>query len=222
MGLFDLFSEGAPPLVEEAFENVTNMLSDGHQMFESSTAFALDNEILDDDLSAIDKNINQYEQELRRSLLEHLTVNPEREMVFSLKLISIVGEAERIGDLAKSIVKAGRLAQQPRMGRHVEPLRDMRDRILKMFELAKSGFVDEDPEAARTLMTMHERIKDDTTAYLTQLADADDLSANAGIVYALLARLLSRVSSHLSNIASSVAAPFDQIRRARPVRPEET
>ncbi len=139
MGLFDLFREGGPPLVEEAFENVTNMLSDGHHMFESATAFALDNEILNEDLSAADEDINRCEQELRRSLLEHLTVNPNREMVFSLKLISIVGEAERIGDIAKSIVKAGRLAHKPRMGPHVEPLRDLRDRLRKMFDLAKEG-----------------------------------------------------------------------------------
>jgi phosphate uptake regulator len=222
MGLFDLFSEGAPPLVEEAFENVTNMLSDGHHMFESATAFALDNEILDDDLSAVDEDINRCEQELRRSLLEHLTVNPDREMVFSLKLISIVGEAERIGDIAKSIVKAGRLAHKPRMGPHVEPLRDMRNRVRTMFDLAKQGFVEEDPEAARTLMSMHEEIKDDTTVYLSNLAEADELTANEGIVYALLARLLSRVSSHLSNIASTVAAPFDRIRRAHPEGTDET
>lgn len=222
MGLFDLFREGGPPLVEEAFENVTNMLSDGHHMFESATAFALDNEILNEDLSAADEDINRCEQELRRSLLEHLTVNPNREMVFSLKLISIVGEAERIGDIAKSIVKAGRLAHKPRMGPHVEPLRDLRDRLRKMFDLAKEGFVEEDPEAARTLMSMHEEIKDDTTMYLATLAEADDLTANEGIVYALLARLLSRISSHLSNVASTVTAPFDRIRRAHAESTDET
>jgi phosphate uptake regulator len=63
-------------------------------------------------------------------------------------------------------------------------------------------------------MEMHETMKDDVTAYLQTLARADDVDANAGIVYALTARLLSRVSSHLSNIASTVVSPFDQIRRA--------
>jgi len=57
-------------------------------------------------------------------------------------------------------------------------------------------------------------MKDDVTTYLQDLADDDRLTANEGIVLALIARLLSRVSSHLSNIASAVVSPFDQIRRA--------
>ena len=214
MGLFDLLRENPPPLVEQAFEHVESMLEDGNHMFAASAACALDNEILSIDLHALDKDINQREQKLRRAVLEHLTIDPQREMVFSLKLVSIVHEAERIGDITKSLVKARHIAHEPRMGPWVEPLRDLRDRILVMFEHAKQGFVEENVEAARTLMAMHESIKDDVTAYLQHLADAEDITANEGIVYALIAHLLSRVSSHLSNIASVVALPFDQIRRA--------
>lgn len=214
MGLFDVFNDRSAPLVDEAFGHVRQMLSDGHHMFDTATAFALDNEILDVDLHVLDERINQNEQALRRAVLEHLTIDPQREMVFSLKLVSIVHEAERIGDLTKSIVRAGRLARGPRLGSHVEPLRNMRDRILQMFDHVKRGFVQEDADAARTLMEMHETMKDDVTAYLKELADADDLEANEGIVYALLGRLLSRVSSHLSTIASTVVSPFDQIRSA--------
>jgi len=214
MGLFDMLTNDSSPLVEEAFNHIREMLDVGHHMFAASTAFVLDNEILDDDLHALDRDINEREQALRRAVLKHLTMNPTQEMVFSLKLLSIVHEAERIGDLSKSLKQAGGLAHAPRMGDPVEPLRDVRDRILQMFDHARRGFVDEDVEEARVLMEMHEQIKVDVTDYLTQVANRDDLSANAAVVYALTARLLSRVSSHLSNIASSVAAPFDQIRRA--------
>ena len=214
MGLFNLFTEEPPPLVEQAFKDVQDMLENGHRMFAASTAFVLDNEILDLDLSAVDEKINEREQSLRRLVLEHLTIDPKREMVFSLKLLSVVHEAERIGDLAKSLEKTGRLAKKPRMGEHVQPLRDMRDRILHMFDRAREGFVESEQEAARELMMEHERMKDDVTEYLNGLAKRDDLTANEGIVYAMSARLMSRVSSHLSNIASTVVSPFDQISRA--------
>lgn len=214
MGLFDLFSDDRPALVAEAFGHVQRMLTTGHTMFAAATAFALENEILDSDLHALDRTINECEQELRRAVLEHLTFDPKSEMVFSLKLVSIVHEAERIGDLAKSIVKAGKLAHRPRMGPRVEPLRDMRDRVLVMFDHAHDGFVNEEAEAAQKLMEMHEVMKDDVTVYLSELADDDGVTANEGVVLALLARLLSRVSSHLSNIASAVVSPFDRIRRA--------
>jgi hypothetical protein len=53
---------------------------------------------------------------LRRAVLEHLTIDPRRELVFRLKLISLVQEAERIGDLAKLMGKTAGLEHNPRMG----------------------------------------------------------------------------------------------------------
>jgi hypothetical protein len=41
---------------------------------------------------------------------------------------------------------------------------------------------------------------------------ASDLSANMAIVYAVAARILRRISAHLSNIASTVVQPYDRIR----------
>ena len=221
MGLFDILKGETPPLVEQAFQDVQTMLEVGHRMFATSTAFVLDNEILDVDLSVLDEEINEREISLRRSVLEHLTIDPQRELVFSLKLLSIVHEGERIGDLTKSLAKTGRLAKKPRMGERVQPLRDMRDRILRMFEYARKGFVESEQEAARKLMLEHEQMKDDVTQYLNTLAELTDITPNEAMVYAMSARLMSRVSSHLSNIASTVVSPFDEIRRAPTWKDEE-
>lgn len=214
MAFFDFFRDNQPPLVAEAFEDVRSMLEVGHEMFAAATAHLLDNEILDVDLAQLDEKINKGEQDLRRSVLEHLTIDPGRELIFSLKLISIVHEAERIGDLAKSIAKVTDLAEEQRMGPHVEPLRGQRDSIMRMFERAREGFVKADESIARELMKEHERQKDLTTKYLKQLAASDDLTANEAVVYALAARMMNRVSSHLSNIASTVVTSFDKLRRS--------
>lgn len=221
MGFFDFFRGEQPPLVGQAFEDLQVMLENGRRMVAAATAFVLDNENLALDLQALDQQINEKEQDLRRALLEHFTMNPRQEMLFSLKLISIVHEAERIGDLAKSLEKAGRLAERPRMGEVAVPLRALRDRILRMFDRAREGFVEGDLSAARELMVSHEQLKDDVSAYLADLAARDDLSTNEAVVYTLTARLMSRVSSHLSNIASTVVSPFDRIRRA-PISAEDS
>lgn len=214
MGIFDLFKGDQPPLVEQGFEDIQEMLQRGHEMFAAAAAFALDNEILDIDLAALDRKINAREQNLRRVVLEHLTIDPDRELIFSLKLLSIVHEAERIGDIAKSIAKTGALAKQPRLGGQVTPLRDVRDRILRMFSQAEKAFIQADEKAAKALLQDHEQLKDDVSQYIREVAEREDLSANEGVVYALSAQLMSRVSSHLANIASTVAAPFDQIHRS--------
>lgn len=214
MGFLDFFRDEHPPLVGRAFEDICTMLAVGEEMFAAATAYLLDNEILDVDLKALDEKINQREHDLRRVVLEHLTVDPNRELVFSLKLLSIVHEAERIGDIAKSLAKTGKLATKPRMGPLVMPLRDIRDRVMQMFLLARKGFVQSNEVAARELMKEHERLKDDVTQIINDLAARDGLTSNEAIVYALAVRLMSRVSSHLANIASTVVSPFDRIRSA--------
>ena len=213
MGLFSFLTGEQPPLVKQAIGGVQVMLNSGRDMFAAGAAHLFDNEILDVDLAALDGIINEQEQALRRAVLEHLTVDPKHELVLSLKLISIVQEAERIGDLAKTLSETARLAHKTRLGPPVEPLRHNRDRILHMFDQTRHGFVEGDAAAARRLMDDQRAIKAGLLAYLRSLADNRDLTPNEGVVYALGARAMSRVSSHLANIASTVACPFDQIRR---------
>lgn len=203
-----------PALVEQAFGDVRQMLEHGHEMFAAATAQLLDNEILDADLLRLDEEINRCEQDLRRAVLEHLNVDPGTELVFSLKLLSIVHEAERIGDLAKTLSRTARLAHRPRLGPLVEPLRSSRDDVLRAFTLLREGFVEGDEVAARRMIRQHERTKDALTRYVEALADDETITPNEGIVYAMAARMMSRVSSHLANVASTVACPFDQIRRS--------
>lgn len=222
MGFFDFFKGEQPPLVEQAFDDVKVMLESGKVMFAAATASLLDNEILDVDLMELDGEINRREQDLRRAVLEHLSVEPKRELVLSLKLISIVHEAERIGDLSKSLSRTAALAHKPRMGPLVEPLRTLRDRILEMFERAQTAFVECDEAAARRLIRYHEQTKDELTVYLKRLADTETMTPNEGVVYAMSARMMSRVSSHLANVASTVACPFDQIRRSPTWAEEQT
>ena len=212
MGFLQFFKAEQPPLVEQAFEDVKTMLEHGQVMFAAGTAHLLDNEILDVDLVALDESINDCEQDLRRVLLEHLTVDPNHELILSLKLISIVQEAERIGDLAKSLSRTALLAHKPRFGAHVEPLRDLRNQILTMFNWTHDSFVQGDEVGARRVMKQHDATKKALTDYLDCLSNSDTISANESLVYALGARMMSRVSSHLANIASTVALPFDRIR----------
>ncbi len=214
MGFLNFFKGEQPPLVAQALDDVKLMLRNGHEMFSAATARLLDNEVLDVDLNKLDAEVNQGEQDLRRVVLEHLTVDPNRELIFSLKLISIVHEAERIGDLAKSLSKTAELAHRQRMGPLVEPLRALRTRILHMFDLARDGFVKGEVTLSRQLIREHAQVKDELTQYVRDLAGNDSITPNEAVVYAMAARMLSRVSSHLANIASTVTGPFDQIRRS--------
>ena len=214
MGLFSLFDSEQPHLVQQAVNDVAEMLVTSREMFEASTAFLLDNEELTLNLGAQDEFINDNEQSVRRAVLEHLAFDPQKDMVFCLVLLSIVHEGERAGDLCKSLARVARLAHEPRIGDHVAQLRTLRDKILVLFTSTHEAFVDGSTEKAKEIMEGSNGNKQFVKDFLKELATNTSISANEGIVYALSARMLGRVNSHLSNIASSVVLPFDQMRRS--------
>lgn len=212
MKFFSFLTDSRPALVEQSLQDLATMLETAESMFASATDYLLDNEALSVDLSAEDEKVNKGEQAIRRAVLEHIAVDPRDELTLSLLMISVVQDAERCGDLAKSIAKAADMADSPRMGAHVESLRVIRDKVQALFPEARAAFLAADAAAARNVMETHDGLKKEVTHYLKTLAAAQDVTANQAVVLAVSARMVGRVSSHLSNIISSVAMPFDQIR----------
>ncbi|MAQ95357.1 hypothetical protein B1759_17555 [Rubrivirga sp. SAORIC476] len=214
MNLFNFLTGSRPPLVEQSMTDLGVMLDTADSMFAAATNSLLDNEPLHVDLSTQDDIINEREQTIRRSVLEHILADPRAELSLSLLLVSIVQDAERLGDLAKSIAKAADLASSPRMGRHVEALREIRDRVQSAFPRVRRSFIVGDAKVGRVVMDEHAQTKIDVGDFLQRLAEADDLTSNEAVVLSISARMIGRTSSHLSNIVSAVALPFDQVRNA--------
>lgn len=190
------------------------MLEQSGEMFRAATAHLLDNQALHVDLSEADAEVNLLERGVRRAVLEHVVVNPRDELSLSLLLLSVVQDAERIGDLAKSLAKAAGLARSQREGPHVQALREIRDDVLALFPKARTAFADADSAGARAVMNAHGDIKRRVAEYIQRLAGADDLPVDLAVTLAVSARMVGRVSGHLSNVVSTIALPFDQIRRS--------
>ncbi len=214
MQLFRFLTGARPPLIERCLRDLDAMLATSDEMFAEATDCLLDNDPITVDLSALDDRVNGYEQAIRRAVLEHVVANPHVETSFSLLLVSIVQDAERCGDLAKSIAKASSLSDHPRMGRHVEALRPIRDRVQSMFPRTRHAFSHADTYAARTVMEEHDRTKADVADFLRDLALDPKVTVNEAVVLAVGSRMIGRTSSHLSNIISAVALPFDQVRNS--------
>ena len=79
-----LFGSGKrSSLVEAAFEDVSRMLQQSAKMLDLSLAALLENKSLDADLENMDDVVDEGERMVRRTILEHLSVNPAQDLVAS-------------------------------------------------------------------------------------------------------------------------------------------
>jgi phosphate uptake regulator len=207
-----LFGTGKPSiLLEAAFRDITTMLQQSSRMLDHALAVLLDNEELEVDLDKLDDVVDEGERMVRRSVLEHLTVNPSQDLVASLILVSMVQDAERTGDFARGLAEVASLAKSPREGPFADELRALAERIRPLFEICEQAFRQDDTELASQVVLAHLEIKADLMRFTRKIADSD-LSADMALVYGSAARILRRIGAHLSNIASTVVQPYDRIR----------
>ena len=210
MGFLDFFTGDQPPLIKGALSDVCVMLDTGRDMFAASSAHLLDNEILEGDFQAQHASVTALERSVRRAVLEHLNLDPRRELVLCLKLVTVAHEGRQIGDLARTMMDAVQLSHGPRLGPHVDRLRALRKRMHALFDLARDAFMDGDPVRARTLLEQQQSVEASLEEYFQGLATMEG-AARDGVVFTLAAYALKRASTHLANIAGVIISPFEGV-----------
>jgi len=207
-----LFNPGSTSaLVDAAFSDVSQMLHQSAEMLDHALAFLLENTTLSVDLEDMDDLIDEAERRVRRTILQHLAVNPKQDLVASLVLVSMVQDAERIGDFARGLVELVKLARSPRQGPFADGLRGIANRLRPLFAICERAFRLADAGEARRVIVAHRELRRALKDYRNRVA-ASDLSADMAVVYSGSAQILRRVGAHLGNIASTVVQPYDRIR----------
>ncbi len=203
-------------LLKQAFARSQEMLDADREMFLAAIRSLRhhDDARIDIDIYAKDQLINAYEREVRRKVLTHLSVSPNRNLLPGLMLVSIVIDIERIGDLTKNIVELALLHPGKLVcGQHEVDVRKIETTVQTMFTLLMEAMPAADVKKAREVMAEHwwiARRCDEILSALIGHGDPD-LACSEAVTTALYVRFLKRVSAHLMNIASSVVNPFDRI-----------
>ena len=197
---------------EELVQSFEQMLEDGRHMFDVASNALLagtDPDAVKEDLWATDKRINKMERRVRRRVVTHLSTYGTGAAASGLVLMSLVKDAERIGDYCKNLYQLAAL----RRGLPEEAptdLRQQKDAISRLLAKARNIYKSEDEEAARTFIAEADAIAEhcDKQAVAMVMRDVQDgLSANAALSY----RYFKRVISHALNIITSVVMPVDRL-----------
>lgn len=200
--------------LSEVLEKFESMLDSSKDMFELVCKKLIYNEDikgLEDSVYDIDKSINELERGIRRRVTEHLTLRPSVDVATSLLLMSVVKDAERLGDYCKNLYEVVNLLEKP-LDKEVysDLFNGMDGKILEFFSETKKVFRESDEQGAGVLWEYERRIVKECDKIIVRLAKSG-LSTNEAVCFTLIARHFKRLSAHLANIGTSVVLPISDL-----------
>jgi len=158
-----------------------------------------------------DKIINLKEQDIRKQILIHLSVNPSVNIPACLALLIIAKDAERLGDYVKNLFELNTLVKGDESDDELfnRIFDEIGDELLVLFKKVSESFKNSDKLLSNEAMQEGRAIAKKCEDVIDEVVKSK-FSARRAVVIALGARYIKRIALHLSNIASSVTNPMVQ------------
>ncbi len=187
-------------LDRELYDEVVNALQSGANLRE-----------LEDTIYRGDIQINKLERKIRKQLVLHLSANPGVEITSCLILMSIVKDAERLGDLCKNLYESAIMWGQPISNlSYAAKINEFQLYVSEAFGSTIEAFDAEDDAVAGEIIQDEVKWNKRFDSFLVELSESD-IPAKEAVCTTLLVRNFKRIQAHLSNIASSVVLPLHRI-----------
>lgn len=197
-------------LIDKAEEEVGKMLIIAKDMFVIAMSVLLDNEKSRADLYKMDQGLNAIQRDVRRKILEHLSINPAMDITASLILITIVVDIERLGDYSKNVLDLSRELDMRLEGGYFDEIRKLRNDLKPLFDETLTVIKEMKQDSGKEEMEKCTAIAKKCDKLLDELLD-DKHDTKMAILATLLLRYTKRIASHLKNVASSVVNPFARL-----------
>ena len=209
--LFQVLSDNNP--VEPMTQELMQMLEITKEMSSLVHEHVFDQDFGVDQRAAIyklDIKVNKLERSIRKRVITHLSISHDH-VSYCLLLMSLIKDAERVGDYLKNISEVPELggAQVPDGPLKTE-LQEIIDLAVEMLKSTPDILANEDTERATDLLQVGRNTGKRCDVLLVELAKSD-LTAAQTTSMVLLTRFHKRLGAHLLNILSSVVMPLHKI-----------
>ena len=208
----------ADDLLSQSWDESYKMLNLSHEIFQQALIYLRNGENIDTlkTLKMRDKEINEFQRDVRRKVLTHYAVEQDTSnMADGLILINMVVDIERIGDYCKNILDLAINHDQSIKSSEIsEDLAMIEEEAKSRFEKTIQAIQSQDVEIAQSLM---EGYKEQMTGKADEIVNGilkDELhfgSEARTASIALYTRYLKRIGAHLKNITTTLVNPFDAI-----------
>lgn len=212
MKILELFKKET--LLNQVLIEIDQMFAKNKQMFKAATDFLFDNQAVEVDIGKADKELNVFEIKIRRKIFEHLSINPSKDLAFSLIIIDVARDTERVGDFCKNLYKLGTNFQTLKENcKYLPELQKMREYISSLIEEVHLAFRKSDEAVAKKAIKQYREIINIRVNEMQQdIASDKTLTSRETLVLVLTSRFFRRITAHLINIATSVVNEFPKMR----------
>lgn len=212
--VFEFFRGGADKQLEEIEGLIHQMLLDCRHTFDLAANALIggtEPSTVGKRISKVDIGVNKAERAVRKELVVHTSVHGARaDLPLVLSFMSIVKDAERVGDYSKNIWDLADAGIDLSTAPDLEQLTAMRDRTSESIDEAARIFRERDTAAAHEMIKMLDLVLDEYDAAILEQMEATGPARDA-VARALLFRYLKRIGAHLMNVLSSLVMPVHRL-----------
>ncbi len=199
---------------EGGFESITahtvSMLADARHSFDLASTAVLSGAAFDsvaEDVRSTDDRINQVEQDLRRELVVHVSVQGADDIGAVLAYTLLIKKIERIGDQAKNILDLAEedvdLSDEPDTAELIEYRRQISDMMGQTADLV----AEVDPEAAAEFRDRADALRHHLEGQIRDCMHSDRPGREV-VPRAILYRYWKRIVANLAGIVGSDTEPL--------------
>ena len=208
----------AEDLLSQAWNRSYEMMELSREIFNKAVIYLRNGENIETliALKKRDREINAFQQEVRRKVLTHYSVEQKTSnMVNGLILINMVVDIERIGDYSKNILDLAINFPEKIISEEIsEDLHLIENEVKLRFDKTLEAIHTQDSDLAQSLMQGYkENITQKSDQIVNNIINGklEYSSTPKTASISLYARYLKRIGAHLKNITTTVVNPFDSI-----------
>lgn len=210
-------------LLYQAWGETSEMMNLSHEMFEEAI-YSLRKGVKRKKLIKLkkrDKEINNYQKEVRKKVITHFSVSKNiNEIPSGMVLLSIIIDVERLGDYTKNILDLAINYEEKIISEELlEQLREIELVVEKRFKKTLKAINNQSENKAITLLDTYEKdiaLASDKIVNSCISGDLTFKNNQISAVVSLYSRYLKRVGAHLKNITTTITNPYEHIGYKQP------
>ena len=165
-----------------------------------------------DQVLRLDIQVNELERVIRRALLVHLAIpGNSADVPYSLLLMSLVKDVERLGDYAKNLAEIVDIRPEPLPeGQVLSELVGIRQSVAVAYQSCAKVVTSAQRKEATELIRRGRETARRCDQLITGIGSSD-YDAATTTAFILGTRYYKRINAHVLNVLSSVVMPLDKV-----------